>query len=68
MAVFRGGCTLETAEQVAGTDVAGLQSLLDKSLLRRTRGRFWMLEIIREYARELLEGSSEGDLHAPPAR
>jgi predicted ATPase len=61
MAVFRGGCTLETAEQVAGTDVAGLQSLLDKSLLRRTRERFWMLEIIREYARELLEGSSEGD-------
>jgi tetratricopeptide (TPR) repeat protein len=61
MAVFRGGCTLETAEQVAGTDVAGLQSLLDKSLLRRTGERFWMLEIIREYAREVLEGSSEGD-------
>jgi predicted ATPase len=61
MAVFRGGCTLETAEQVAGADVAGLQSLLDKSLLRRTGERFWMLETIREYARELLEGSSEGD-------
>jgi predicted ATPase len=39
----------------------GLHSLLDKSLLRRTGERFWMLETIREYARELLEGSSEGD-------
>jgi predicted ATPase len=61
MAVFRGGCTLETAEQVAGADVAGLQSLLDKSLLRRTGARFWMLQTIREYADELLEGSSEAD-------
>ena len=60
-AVFRGGCTLETAEQVAGADVAGLQSLLDKSLLRRTGDRFWMLETIREYAHELLEGGGEGE-------
>jgi predicted ATPase/class 3 adenylate cyclase len=61
MAVFRGGCTIETAEEVAGADVAGLQSLLDKSLLRRTDDRFWMLETIREYARELLdEGGGAG--------
>ena len=59
--VFRGGCTLETAEQVAGADVAGLQSLHDKSLLRRTGKRFWMLETIRVYAHELLEGSREAD-------
>jgi predicted ATPase len=61
MAVFRGGCTLETAEQVAGADVAGLQSLLDKSLLRRTGDRFWMLQTIREYANEVLEQSGEAD-------
>ena len=61
LAVFRGGCTLETAEQVAGADVAALQSLLDKSLLRRTGERFWMLETIREYARELLQQGSEAD-------
>jgi len=61
MAVFRGGCTLETAEQVAGADVAGLQSLLDKSLLGRTGERFWMLETIREYAHEALEAGSESD-------
>src|SRR5207244_655688 len=41
MAVFRGGCTLEAAEQVAGADVAGLQSLVDKSLLRHSEERFW---------------------------
>ena len=61
MAVFRGGCTLETAEEVAGADVVGLQSLLDKSLLRRTDDRFWMLQTIREYARELLEAGAEAD-------
>ncbi len=61
MAVFRGGCTLETAEQVAGADVVGLQSLLDKSLLRRAGERFWMLATIREYAHELLEEGSEAD-------
>jgi hypothetical protein len=61
MVVFRGGCTLEAAEQVADADVAILQSLHDKSLLRRTGERFWMLETIREYARELLEQGGEGD-------
>ncbi len=61
MAVFRGGCTLESAEQVADADVAALQSLLDKNLLRRTGERFWMLETIREYSRELLQRGSEAD-------
>src|SRR5437667_4908396 len=61
MAVFRRGCTPEAAEQVAGADVAGLQSPLDKSLLRRTGERFWMLQTIREYARELLERGGEAD-------
>jgi predicted ATPase len=61
MAVFRGGCTLESAEQVADADVAELQSLLDKSLLRRTGERFWQLQTIREYARELLDESGEAD-------
>ncbi len=62
LAVFRGGCTLESAEQAADADVGALQSLLDKSLLRRTGGRFWMLETIREYARELLQDGSEADV------
>jgi predicted ATPase/class 3 adenylate cyclase len=60
LSVFAGGCTLETAEEVAGADLDTLQSLLDKSLLRRTDGRFWMLETIREYAQERLEESGDG--------
>src|SRR5205807_362777 len=54
LAVFRGGCTLEAAEKVAGADVDTLQSLVDKSLIRHMRDRYWMLETIREYAAERL--------------
>jgi predicted ATPase/class 3 adenylate cyclase len=52
LGVFRGGCTLEAAEAVADADVDSLQSLVDKSLLRHTRERYWMLETIREFAAE----------------
>jgi predicted ATPase/class 3 adenylate cyclase len=61
LAVFPGGCTLEAAEQVVGADLDALQSLVDKSLLRHSEERFWMLETIREYARELLEEGREAD-------
>ena len=57
--VFAGGCTLDAAEDVCGADLDTLQSLIDKSLLRFTGGRYWMLETIREYAVERLEGSPE---------
>lgn len=64
LAVFRGSCTLATAERVCDADLETLASLLDKSLLRRRAGRseedrFWMLETIREYAVERLEESGE---------
>ncbi|HEX2090530.1 MAG TPA: adenylate/guanylate cyclase domain-containing protein [Actinomycetota bacterium] len=61
LAVFRGGCTLETAEYVAEADLDALQSLVDKSLLRLRGDRFWMLETIREYAVERLEESGEAE-------
>jgi tetratricopeptide (TPR) repeat protein len=57
--VFAGGCTLEAAEAVTGADFDTLQSLVDKSLVRHTDDRFWMLETIREYAAEGLEVSAE---------
>jgi predicted ATPase len=68
LAVFAGGCTLEAAEQVTQAQLDTLQALVDKSLLRHTQERFWMLETIREYAAELLQASGEtreiSDRHA----
>jgi predicted ATPase len=55
LSVFRGGWTLEAAEQVADAELELLQSLVDKSLVRRWEsGRFGMLETIREFAAEQL--------------
>jgi predicted ATPase/class 3 adenylate cyclase len=68
LAVFAGGATLEAAEAVCNADgevdvFGGIESLVDKSLLRQSeqRGepRFSMLGIIREYAREKLAEAGE---------
>jgi predicted ATPase len=66
LAVFRGGCTLESAEVVCDADLDTLASLLDKSLVRRRTGRlgverYWMLETIREFAAERLQASGDVD-------
>jgi predicted ATPase/class 3 adenylate cyclase len=65
LSVFAGGCTYDAAEEVCGADPDTLQSLLDKSLLRRrdteSGTRYWMLETIREYAAEMLTSSDEAD-------
>jgi predicted ATPase len=71
LTVFQGGRTLEAAEMVCGPGLPiavldGLESLLNKSLLRQREDsegqpRFYMLETIREYAREKLEESGEAD-------
>jgi predicted ATPase/class 3 adenylate cyclase len=57
LSVFAGGCTLEAAEEVADADLDTLQSLVEKSLLRFSDSRYWMLETIREFASERLEAS-----------
>ena len=54
LSVFAGGCTLEAAEEVADADLDTLQSLVEKSLLRFSDERYWMLETIREFASEAL--------------
>ncbi|HZS94318.1 MAG TPA: tetratricopeptide repeat protein, partial [Chloroflexota bacterium] len=68
LAVFAGGCTIESAEATvgeAGNDVfEGLSSLVDQSLLRQVQQedgepRFAMLETIREFAAERLLESAE---------
>jgi predicted ATPase len=60
-AVFAGGATLETAEKVADADIDTLQALVDKSLLRHSGERFWMLETIREFAGEQLDEAGVAD-------
>ncbi len=69
LGVFVGGWTLESAEAVCGEGLSvnvlnGIESLLDKSLIRQMEGRsgesrFTMLETIREYAFERLSQRTE---------
>lgn len=69
LSVFTGGCTLESAYAVCGTEedlgidvLDGITSLVEKSLLRQEEvgePRFLMLETTREYATERLEASGE---------
>lgn len=61
LGVFAGGCTLAAAEKVVDAEIDVLQSLVEKSLVRRTTGRFWMLETIREYAALRLDASHEAE-------
>ena len=62
IAVFRGGATLHAIEAVTGADADLVESLVDKSLLRRRRGRLVMLETVREFALDELERADESAL------
>jgi predicted ATPase/class 3 adenylate cyclase len=75
LAVFVDGCRLDATEAVCNsapgdvTALDGLQSLVDKSLVRNRpdsdgESRFWMLETIREYASERLAQSGEAEMLA----
>jgi predicted ATPase/class 3 adenylate cyclase len=59
LAVFPSSFTLEAAERICEADLDTLSSLVEKSLVRQAEGRFRMLETIREYAGECLEGRGE---------
>jgi predicted ATPase len=63
LSIFAGGCTLEAAEEVAGADLETLQSLIEKSLVRYSNERYWMLETIREYAGARLEDPTRHELN-----
>ncbi len=64
LSIFAGGCTLEAAEEVCGADLDILQSLVERSLLRFTNERYWMLETIREYGSGRFANSTEPELLA----
>jgi predicted ATPase/DNA-binding SARP family transcriptional activator len=56
LSVFRGGFQREAAEQVAGSSLKILSSLVVRSLLRHTaNGRYELHELIRQYAASKLE-------------
>ena len=63
LSVFAGSCNYEAAEVVCDADPDTLQSLIDKSLVRRReehgQTRYWMLETIRELAAEQLAAAGE---------
>jgi predicted ATPase/class 3 adenylate cyclase len=64
LSVFAGGCTPDAAAHVALTNMQLLESLCDKSLVRRRvddagSDRFSMLETVREYAARRLEEVGE---------
>src|SRR5262249_12798977 len=66
LSVFAGGSSLEAAEAVCDATLDGLESLIEKNLLRQEEGlggepRFTMLETIREYAAERLEERPDAD-------
>jgi predicted ATPase len=64
LSVFPGGCTVEAAEEICDAELESLASLVDKSLLRQSKERFWMLETIREFALERLdEGEAGGEVY-----
>ncbi|MEV7807640.1 BTAD domain-containing putative transcriptional regulator [Microbispora sp. NPDC088329] len=59
--VFAASATAESARRVCGTDAETLDSLVDKSLLEVSRGRYRMLETIRAYGAERLDEAGESD-------
>jgi predicted ATPase/DNA-binding SARP family transcriptional activator len=61
LAVFSGGCTLESAVGVCDASLDPTGALIDESLLDRVGGRLRMLETIREYALERLAEDDEAE-------
>lgn len=60
LSVFRGGFTLEAAQQVAGAPLPALAALADKSMLRRNKdGRFELHELLRQFGGERLLEAGE---------
>jgi predicted ATPase/transcriptional regulator with XRE-family HTH domain len=56
LSIFRGGFSRQAAGAVAGASLSDLESLVSKSLVRRTgSGRFDMHELIHQYAVEQLQ-------------
>jgi predicted ATPase len=65
LSVFRGSFTLDAAEAVAGADLDQVAMLVEQSLVKPLGDdRFFLLETLREYARERLDTAGETDEYA----
>jgi len=70
LSVFRGSFTLDAAREICSAELEHVEALLDQSLLKPLGdARFFMLETLREYARECLEIAGEvGEFNMRHAR
>ncbi|NLG95904.1 MAG: tetratricopeptide repeat protein [Chloroflexi bacterium] len=59
LSVFRGGFSREAVEQVTGSTLSVLSSLVDKSLLRREHERHSLHQLLRQFAEQLLDQQPE---------
>lgn len=60
LAVFRGGCTREAAEEITGANLLLLRTLVNKSLIRCTpNGRYELHALLRQFAEVRLESMGE---------
>ncbi len=71
LAIFRGGCSREAANAVAGATLGVLASLIDKSLVRRIQttahARYDLHEVIRQFAFEKLRLYAESTPNLAPS-
>lgn len=60
LSIFRGGCTREAAQVVAGTTLQTLARLIDQSLVRlNDAGRYEVHELLRQYGAEQMETAGQ---------
>jgi predicted ATPase/class 3 adenylate cyclase len=66
LSVFRGGFTRAGAQEAAGASLHGLSTLVDKALLLRdpNSGRYFIHELLRQYAEEQLALSADEERSA----
>jgi predicted ATPase/class 3 adenylate cyclase len=65
LSAFRGSFTLEAAEAIAGAELDQVATLVEQSLVKPLGDeRFFLLETLREFARERLDASGERDEYA----
>ena len=61
LGAFAGGCDVEAAEAVTGAGIDALDGLVAKSLVVAKEGRLTLLEPIRQYAVERLDGRPDAE-------